>query len=83
MKTKRQIIVYIATSADGSIARADGDVDYYKQRGKTKGLFDTRVTNHVFSRKPPKRPAPGVEFGLRASRRYPDGVVRFRYGVTR
>jgi dihydrofolate reductase len=96
MKTKRKITVYIATSADGYIARPDGDVewlnrrphkidygmrkfyptidtilwgrktydwllDYYRKRGKTTGLFDTK-TNYVFSRKPPKRPAPGVQF---------------------
>lgn len=97
MKTERKIIVYIAASADGYIARPDGDVEwlnrrpqtvdygmkefyptidtilwgrktydwllnYYKQRGKTKGLFDTKVANYVFSRKPPRRVAPGVEF---------------------
>ncbi len=26
------------------------------------GMFDTKVANYVFSRKPPKRPAPEVEF---------------------
>jgi dihydrofolate reductase len=184
MKTRRKIIVYIATSADGYIARPDGDVEwlnrrprtvdygmgkfyptidtilwgrktydwllnYYKRRGKTTGLFDTRLVNYVFSRKPPKRVAPGVEFvsesvkaftrrlratpgkqiwmmgggeliasfldageidefdihvipvfigegiplvaprhrdvplRLRSSRKYPDGVVRLRYEVTR
>jgi dihydrofolate reductase len=97
MKTKRKIIVYIATSADGYIARPDGDVGwlnrrprnvdygmkqfyptidtilwgrktydwllkYYKKRGKTTGLFDMKLANYVFSRKPPGRPAPGVEF---------------------
>ena len=97
MKTRRKIIVYIATSADGYIARPDGDVEwlnrrprtadygmrefyrtidtilwgrktydwllsYYKKRGKTEGLFDTKLANYVFSRKPPKRAAPGVEF---------------------
>jgi len=97
MKSARKIIVYIATSADGYIARPDGDVEwlnrmpgnadygmrrfystidtilwgrktydwllnYHKRRGKTNGLFDTRVANYVFSRKPPKRPAEGVEF---------------------
>ena len=97
MKARRKIIVYIATSADGYIARPDGDVEwlnrrprtvdygmgqfyptidtilwgrktydwllnYYKTRGKTKGLFDTKVANYVFSRKPPKRAAPGVTF---------------------
>lgn len=97
MKTKRKIIVYIATSADGYIARPDGDVEwlnrrprtvdygmrefypaidtilwgrktydwalsYYKARGKTEGLFDTNLANYVFSRKPPKRAAPGVTF---------------------
>lgn len=97
MKKERRIIAYLATSADGYIARPDGDVewlnrrpdtvdygmaefygtidtilwgrrtydwllDYHKQRGKTKGLFDTKVANYVFSRKPPRRAAPGVEF---------------------
>jgi dihydrofolate reductase len=97
MKTKRKIVVYIAASADGYIARPDGDVewlnrrprnvdygmkkfyptidtilwgrktydwliDYYKKRGKTTGLFDTKVDNYVFSRKPPKRPAAGAQF---------------------
>ncbi|HVQ29412.1 MAG TPA: dihydrofolate reductase family protein [Vicinamibacteria bacterium] len=97
MKTRRKIIVYIATSADGYIARPDGDVewlnrrpdtvdygmgkfyptidtilwgrktydwllDYYKKKGKKRGLFDAKVANYVFSRKPPRRVAPGVEF---------------------
>ncbi|MDH4063248.1 MAG: dihydrofolate reductase family protein [Acidobacteriota bacterium] len=97
MKTQRKIIVYIATSADGYIARPDGDVewlnrrpddvdygmkefyptidtilwgrktydwllDYFKRQGKTKGLFDTTRANYVFSRKPPRRTAPGVQF---------------------
>jgi dihydrofolate reductase len=97
MKAGRRIIVHIATSADGYIARPDGDVewlnrraradygmgrfyrtidtilwgrktydwliDYYKKKGTTKKqLFDTKVANYVFSRKPPRRPLPGVEF---------------------
>ena len=97
MKQARKTIVYVATSADGYIARPDGDVewlnrrpddidygmkafyptidtilwgrktydwllDYFRQRGRTKGLFDTKMANYVFSRKPPKKPAPGVEF---------------------
>jgi len=37
-------------------------VNYHKKRGKTTGLFDTKVAHYVFSRKPPKRPAAGVEF---------------------
>ena len=105
MKVQRKIIVYIATSADGYIARPDGDVEwlnrrprtvdygmtefyptidtilwgrktydwvlaYYRKKGK-KGnrkngkkddMFDTKLANYVFSRKPPKRAAPGVEF---------------------
>jgi dihydrofolate reductase len=97
MKTRRKIIVYIATSADGYIARPDGDVEWLNRRprtidygmrefyktidtilwgrktydwllnysrktGKTKGLFDTKLANYVFSRKPPRRPVPGVTF---------------------
>lgn len=97
MKTRRKIIVYIATSADGYIARPDGDVEwlnrrpdkfdygmeafyrtidtilwgrktydwllnYYKQRGRKSGMFDTKLANYVFSRKPPKKKAPSVVF---------------------
>jgi dihydrofolate reductase len=97
MKARRKIIVYIATSADGYIARPDGDVewlnrrprtvdygmrafyptidtilwgrktydwvlDYDKQSGSKGGMFDTKLTNYVFSRKPPKRETQGVKF---------------------
>lgn len=97
MKTQRKIIVYVATSADGYIARPDGDVEwlnrrphtvdygmcafyktidtillgrktydwalaYYKKKGIKDGMFDKKVANYVFSRKPPKRAAPGTEF---------------------
>jgi dihydrofolate reductase len=97
MRARRKIIVYIATSADGYIARPDGDVewlnrrprkfdygmrafystidtilwgrktydcllDYYKRKGRKGGMFDTKVTNYVFSKNPPKRATPGVKF---------------------
>jgi dihydrofolate reductase len=97
MNSRRKIIVYIATSADGFIARPDGDIEwlnrrprtvdyglrefyptidtillgrktydwglnYSKKTGNAKGLFDTKVANYVFSRKPPRRALPGVEF---------------------
>ena len=96
MKTGRKIIVYIAMSADGYIARPHGDlewltrrphtidygmralyrsvdtilfgrktydwaVNYYKKRGK-EPHFDRKFVNYAFSRKPPKKVAPGVEF---------------------
>ena len=32
MKARRKIIVYIATSADGYIARPDGDVEWLNRR---------------------------------------------------
>jgi dihydrofolate reductase len=97
MKTGRKIIVYIATSADGYIARPDGDVEWlnrrpsnidygmrafyrtidtilwgrktydwalkYSRKHRVKGgMFDQKVANYVFSRKPPKKAAEGVEF---------------------
>ena len=97
MKKARKIIVYIATSADGYIARPDGDVEwlnrrphtidygmrefystvdtillgrktydwalaYFRRKGTKSAMFDTNVANYVFSRKPPRRAAPGVEF---------------------
>jgi len=96
MKARRKIIVYIATSADGYIARPDGDVEWLNRRSRLdygmrafyrtidtilwgrktydwalayqrkkrikESMFDRKVANYVFSRKPPKRAAPGVEF---------------------
>jgi dihydrofolate reductase len=40
----------------------DWVLSYYKKKGKKGGMFDTKLTNYVFSRRPPKRAAPGVEF---------------------
>jgi dihydrofolate reductase len=96
MKRERKIIAYLAVSADGYIARPDGDVEWLNRRphsvdyGYTKfyasidtillgrgtydwaaryirkhpgtSVFDTRMSNYVFTRKPPKRALPGVEF---------------------
>ena len=93
---KRKIVVYIATSADGYIARPNGDVEWLTRRPRTvdygmgrfqrtidtillgrktydwamnyarrtgmKNVFDTKLANYVFSRKPPKRAPPGVKF---------------------
>ena len=92
----RKIIVYIATSADGFIARSDGAVDWL-DRPRIKGNYgmgefyksiDTilwgrktyeivlrfqaegnavaesvsSIKNYAFSRRPPKKTAPGFEF---------------------
>jgi dihydrofolate reductase len=35
MKAQRKIIVYIATSADGCIARPDGDIEWLNRRPRT------------------------------------------------
>jgi dihydrofolate reductase len=105
MKARRKIIVYIATSADGYIARPNGDVEWlnrrpdtvdygmgafyrtidtilwgrktydwaldYHEKAGTKGeIFDTKVANYVFSRKPPKRRARGVEFVLEPLKKF-------------
>jgi dihydrofolate reductase len=104
MKTGRKIIVYIATSADGYIARPDGDVEwlnrrphtidygmrtfyrsidtilfgrktydwalnYYKKKGK-EPQFDKKVRNYIFSRKPPRNVAPGVEFVIEPVKKF-------------
>jgi dihydrofolate reductase len=96
-KTGRKIIVYIATSADGYIARPDGDVEWlnrrphnvdygmrafyrsidtilygrktydwamnYQRKKRIKGsMFDQKVANYIFSKKPPKKAAQGVKF---------------------
>jgi len=97
MKARRKIIVYIATSADGYIARKDGDVEwlnrrprtvdygmrafyrtidtilwgrktydwvlrYYQEKGMKGDMFDAKLANYVFSKKPPKRETQGVKF---------------------
>ena len=93
MPKERKIIVYIATSADGYIARPDGNVDWLN-RPRTAGdygmgaffktidtilwgrktygiglgsegglgVYGSSVKNYVFSRRPPKKQAPWVEF---------------------
>lgn len=88
----RKIIVYIATSADGYIARPDGGIDWLDRphpKGdygmpaffrsidtilwgrKTLdfamshggvGMYGLKVVNYAFSRNPPAKPVPGVEF---------------------
>jgi len=93
---KRKIITYIATSADGYIARKDGSVDWL-DRPRVKGDYgigkfyrsidtilwgrktyemalgfqaegnegaesDSKIKNYAFSRRPPKKTAPGFEF---------------------
>src|SRR5438309_1163697 len=105
MKTRRKIIVYIATSADGYIARPDGDMEwltrrprtvdhgmkelhatidtillgrktydwalaYMKKHGMKGGVFDAKQANYVFSRKPPKRAVPEVEFVAQPVKRF-------------
>jgi dihydrofolate reductase len=96
MKAGRKVIVYIAVSADGYIARPDGDVEWlnrmpstvdygmrafyatidtilwgrntydwalaHSKRKDKADIFDTKLAHYVFSRKPPKTAAPGVEF---------------------
>ena len=92
MKPRRKIIVYIATSADGYIARLDGSLDW-RNRPRPRGnygiaaffasmdtilwgrktydqsltmggpnLFGLKVKNYVFTHKPPRSRASGVEF---------------------
>ncbi len=92
----RKIIVYIATSADGYIARSDGSVDWldrprvkgnygmgefyrsidtilwgrktydmvlrFQEEGKDSTDSYSKIKNYAFSRRPPKKVAPGFEF---------------------
>ena len=39
MTTRRQVIVHIATSADGYIARSDGDLEWLTSRPAPKGFY--------------------------------------------
>ena len=93
---QRKIIAFLAASADGYIARPDGDIDwlnriprksdygmrefhagvdtilmgrgtydwgieYFRKTGKPP-RFDASPIHYVFSRNPPKEPAPGATF---------------------
>ena len=49
MVRKRKIIVYIATSADGFIARADGSVDWL-ERPRPKGNYGMGAFYHSSTR---------------------------------
>jgi dihydrofolate reductase len=55
MKVKRKIIVYIATSADGYIARPDGDVEWLNRRPDTvdygMGKFYRTIDTILWGRK--------------------------------
>ncbi|MFO0983032.1 MAG: dihydrofolate reductase family protein [Planctomycetota bacterium] len=55
MRTNRRIIVYIATSADGYIARPDGDVEWLNRRPDTvdygMGKFYPRIDTILWGRK--------------------------------
>jgi dihydrofolate reductase len=94
MTSRRKIIVYIATSADGYIARSDGNVDWLdrprtsgdygmgaffktidtilwgrktyslglEMNGGAMGVYGSNIKNYIFSRRPPKKHAPEVEF---------------------
>ena len=96
MKGPRKIIAFLAASADGYIARPDGDIEwltsiprkadygmrafqasvdtvlmgrgtydwgvaFYRKAGKPP-RFDASPVHYVFSRNPPKDPAPGATF---------------------
>lgn len=55
MKARRKIIVYIATSADGYIARPDGDIEWLNRRPQTddRGMrtFYRRIDTILWGRK--------------------------------
>jgi hypothetical protein len=40
----------------------DWALAHYRKMGRKGGMFDTKLANFVFSRKPPKRAPPGVKF---------------------
>jgi dihydrofolate reductase len=68
MKPRRKIVVYIATSTDGYIARPDGDVSWL-DRPQPKGdygygEFFKRVDTILWGR---KTYAKGIEMGMKAS----------------
>jgi dihydrofolate reductase len=55
MKAQRKIVVYIATSADGYIARPDGDVEWLNRRPRTvdygMGAFYPTIDTILWGRK--------------------------------
>jgi dihydrofolate reductase len=53
---------------------------YSKNKGKTKGLVDPKMANYVFSRKPPRRPAPGFEFVTEPVKAFAQHLLHGRWG---
>ena len=65
MTKRRKVIVHIATSADGYIARSDGDLEWLTSRPAPKG---SRRHRHV-------------PLELHSIERFEDGVVQLHYRV--
>lgn len=80
MKTRRKIIVYVATSADGYIARPDGDVEWLNRRPRNVDVIPVFIGEGIPLVAPRHRDVP---LRLRSSKQYQDGVVRLRYEVGR
>src|SRR2546427_20996 len=84
----RKIIVYIATSADGYIARPDGNVDWLN-RPRAAGDYGMGCLYRVIDKMLWCRESDeaarhlDVPLQLRSCRRYSDGVVRLHYSVVK
>lgn len=80
MVCKRKIIVYIAVSADGFIARTDGSVDWL-DRPRPKGnygmgLFYKSIDTILWGRK-----TCDMALKLISCAKFPDGVVNLHYAI--
>jgi len=82
MPKRRRIIVHLSTSADGYIARSDGDLDWLTSRPKPKGfygvpIFMKSIDTMILGRKT-------YEVGLRLGAKFDSGgrTIVFSRGVT-
>jgi hypothetical protein len=86
MTKRRKVIVHIGTSADGYIARPDGDLEWLTSRPAPEGFygmsaFMRSIDTKLLGRKTMARRHRHVPLDLHSVERFDDGLVQLRYHV--
>ena len=86
MTKRRKVIVHIGTSADGYIARPDGDLEWLTSRPAPEGFygmsaFMRSIDTKLLGRKTIARRHRHVPLDLHSVERFDDGLVQLRYHV--
>lgn len=80
--SRREIVVRIAASADGYIARPDGDLDWLTSRPAPKGFYGINAFMNSIDTLVMGR-ATYTPLVLREAERFDDGLVQLHYLVRR